>query len=80
MKRSNCACRSRKPSSVAVIFPRSTARSYASNAVRTLRVLYLLADRGVRATPDTGAVPLTHARAVREAVAEALAVNCPYAG
>ena len=54
--------------------------AYASNTMRTLRVLYLLADRGVRTATDTAAVPLAHARAVREAVAGVLAVNCPYAG
>ncbi|MEV6205522.1 DUF2785 domain-containing protein [Kitasatospora sp. NPDC051914] len=55
--------------------------AYASNTMRTLRVLYLLADRGVRPTPDAaGPVSLTHARAVREAVAETLAITGPYAG
>ncbi|MFD9129123.1 DUF2785 domain-containing protein [Kitasatospora sp. NPDC059571] len=54
---------------------------YASNTMRTLRVLYLLADRGVRPERRHGeAVPLRHAAAVRERVAAVLAVNSPYAG
>ncbi|MFI1396031.1 hypothetical protein [Streptomyces sp. NPDC020681] len=53
----------------------------ASNTMRTLRVLYLLADRGVRPHPYDGD-PLTppHAGAVREAVAAVLAIASPYAG
>ncbi|PBC70724.1 uncharacterized protein DUF2785 [Streptomyces sp. TLI_235] len=54
--------------------------AHASNTVRTLRVLYLLADRGVRPAPDAAPVRLTHAHAVREAVAEVLATACPCAG
>ncbi|MFF2038893.1 DUF2785 domain-containing protein [Kitasatospora sp. NPDC058170] len=51
-----------------------------SNTLRTLRVLYLLADRGVR--PARGAEPLTlrHAGALKRHLAEVLAVNAPYAG
>lgn len=52
-----------------------------SNTLRTLRVLYLLADRGVRPHPYTGApVALPHAQAVREAIAAVLAIPAPYAG
>jgi hypothetical protein len=54
---------------------------YASNTMRTLRVLYLLADRGVRPGRWQGeAVALRHAAAVRERVAAVLATNSPYAG
>jgi hypothetical protein len=53
--------------------------AYASNTVRTLRVVYLLADRGVR--PRGGdPLPLRHAEAVRGAVADVLAITSPYAG
>ncbi len=48
--------------------------------MRTLRVLHLLAVRGVRPAPDAAAVPLTHAGAVAEAVAATLALPSPYAG
>ncbi|MGW1692386.1 DUF2785 domain-containing protein [Streptomyces sp. NPDC002399] len=55
--------------------------AHASNTMRTLRVLHLLADRGVRPHPYTGEpLALGHAGAVREAVAAALAVPSPYAG
>ncbi|GAA2743528.1 DUF2785 domain-containing protein [Kitasatospora cinereorecta] len=54
---------------------------FASNTLRTLRVLYLLADRGVRpGWTDGGVRPLRHAAAVRERVAAVLAVAAPYAG
>jgi len=54
---------------------------HASNTMRTLRVLYLLADRGARPTPWGGEpLPLRHAAAVRERVAEVLAECAPYAG
>ncbi|MCX4744236.1 DUF2785 domain-containing protein [Kitasatospora sp. NBC_01287] len=55
--------------------------AHASNTMRTLRVVHLLASRGVRPHPYTGdAVELPHAAAVREAVAAVLAIAAPYAG
>lgn len=54
--------------------------AHASNTMRTLRVLHLLAVRGVRPAPEAAAVPLTHAGAVAEAVAATLALPSPYAG
>ncbi|MFF7637397.1 DUF2785 domain-containing protein [Kitasatospora sp. NPDC008050] len=56
--------------------------AHASNTMRTLRVLYLLADRGVRPPrqEDGPALALAHAGAVREAVAATLAICSPYAG
>ncbi|GAB2738463.1 hypothetical protein GCM10010442_68830 [Kitasatospora kifunensis] len=56
--------------------------AYASNTMRTLRVLYLLADRGVRPPQqeDEPALTLTHAEAVRERVAAVLAITAPYLG
>lgn len=55
--------------------------AHASNTMRTLRLLYLLADRGVR--PDwsgTPAQPLAHREAVKERLAEVLAHVAPFAG
>jgi hypothetical protein len=53
-----------------------------SNAVRTLRVLYLLADRGVRPdwNAETPAVPIQHRAAVKDALAAALSAVAGYAG
>ncbi|CAL9580849.1 DUF2785 domain-containing protein [Streptomyces sp. enrichment culture] len=55
--------------------------AWASNTMRTLRMLYLLADRGVR-TRHTDEPPrtLTHREAVLEGLAGTLAVVAPYAG
>ncbi|MFI5528571.1 DUF2785 domain-containing protein [Kitasatospora sp. NPDC051853] len=54
---------------------------FASNTLRTLRVVYLLADRGVRPRGHRGAaLTFRHRAAVREAVAGVLAVAAPYAG
>ncbi|XNL24810.1 hypothetical protein R8Z50_18015 [Longispora sp. K20-0274] len=52
----------------------------ASNAMRTLRALYVLVDRGVRA--ERGGVPaaITHREAVLDAIAATLAVVAPFAG
>jgi len=47
--------------------------AYASNSVRTLRLLYVLADRGVRAEPSGQPTPLTHAVAVKQRLASSLA-------
>lgn len=46
---------------------------FASNTMRTLRMLYLLADRGVLAKPDGDVLPLRHRSAVLDAVARTLA-------
>ncbi len=43
--------------------------AYASNTMRTLRVVYLLADRGVRAEPGGAAEQLPHRDAVKERLA-----------
>jgi hypothetical protein len=54
---------------------------YASNTMRTLRMLYLLVDRGVR--PHWGredAVPVRHRDAVRQRLAEVLGMVAPFAG
>lgn len=47
--------------------------AYASNSIRTLRLLYVLADRGVRARPDAEPVVLTHQAEVRQRLARSLA-------
>ena len=55
--------------------------AHATNTMRTLRLLYLLADRGVR--PGWGreqAVPLRHREAVKQRLAEVLAMVAPFAG
>ncbi|MEU6232967.1 DUF2785 domain-containing protein [Kitasatospora sp. NPDC047058] len=49
-----------------------------SNTLRTLRVVYLLADRGVRPVPGAEPVTLRHAAALRGRLAEVLAVNTSY--
>ncbi len=54
--------------------------AFASNTMRTLRVLYLLADRGVRAERGGSAAMLTHRGKVMEAVARSLAVVAWSAG
>lgn len=46
---------------------------YASNSIRTLRLLYVLADRGVRAEPDTQPAPLTHRAQVTARLTSCLA-------
>ena len=53
---------------------------HASNTMRTLRMLYLLADRGVR--PPTGGdpLPLAHRDALKRRLAEVLALASPNAG
>ena len=45
----------------------------ASNTMRTLRMLYLLAERGVRPEPDAAALPFTHREAVLGQLADTLA-------
>ncbi|MFJ9458432.1 DUF2785 domain-containing protein [Kitasatospora sp. NPDC101447] len=46
--------------------------AHLSNCLRTLRLLYVLADRGVRPAPDQPAQPLAHRDAVKSAVAAVL--------
>jgi hypothetical protein len=54
---------------------------HASNTMRTLRALYLLADRGVRLTWDEGeAVRLPHRDTVIARLADVLALVAPMAG
>jgi hypothetical protein len=55
--------------------------AWASDTMRTLRMLYVLADRGVRArNTDEPARSLTHRAAVPEALAATPAIGAPYAG
>lgn len=54
--------------------------AYASNSMRTLRMLYLLADRGVRATPGGAAEPLPHRDEVKERLARTLSAVAWFAG
>jgi hypothetical protein len=55
--------------------------AHASNTMRTLRELYLLADRGVRPAWNEGdAVPFTHRDAVIDRLADVLALVSPMAG
>ncbi|SDY94265.1 Protein of unknown function [Micromonospora pattaloongensis] len=53
--------------------PRGTTPTYASNAMRTLRMLYLLADLGVPPSSGAAPIPLPHAAAVKRRLAEVLA-------
>ncbi|MEW1697974.1 DUF2785 domain-containing protein [Streptomyces sp. NPDC093249] len=46
--------------------------AHISNCLRTLRLLHVLADRGVRPTSDLPAEPLHHREAVKSAVADVL--------
>ncbi|GIG56253.1 hypothetical protein Lfu02_06250 [Longispora fulva] len=54
--------------------------AHASNAMRTLRALYVLVDRGVRAERNGAPVRVAHREAVLEALAATLAVVAPFAG
>ncbi|MFD9004617.1 DUF2785 domain-containing protein [Streptomyces sp. NPDC059582] len=55
--------------------------AWASNAVRTLRMLYVVAHRGVRTRNTDGPPrPLTHREQVLEALAETLAIVAPWTG
>ncbi|MFB7474597.1 DUF2785 domain-containing protein [Kitasatospora sp. NPDC056184] len=51
-----------------------------SNTLRTLRMLYVLADRGVRMERGGDPVPLPHSAALRERIAGILVVNSPFTG
>jgi hypothetical protein len=55
--------------------------AWASNTMRTLRMLYVLADRGL-STRNTAEPPhaLTHREAVLKALADTLAIVAPYTG
>jgi hypothetical protein len=53
---------------------------FASNTIHTLRALYVMADRGVRAAPDEAATPLSHRDEVMGRLAESLAVVSWFAG
>jgi len=55
--------------------------AHASNTMRTIRLLYILVDRGVR--PNWGsseAIQVRHRDAVRQRLAEVLALVAPFAG
>jgi hypothetical protein len=55
--------------------------AWASNTMRTLRMLYVLADRGVRTrNTDEPARDFTHRPAVLEALAGTLAIVAPWTG
>ncbi|MFF4833223.1 DUF2785 domain-containing protein [Streptomyces sp. NPDC001315] len=55
--------------------------AWVSNTVRTLRMLYVLADRGVRTrNTDEPPRPVTHREQVLEALADTLAIVAPYTG
>jgi hypothetical protein len=54
--------------------------AYASNTMRTLRMLYLLADRGVRTAPGCAAEPLAHRDEVKERLARTLSAVAWFAG
>ncbi len=47
---------------------------YASNTIRALRMLYLLADRGVRPEPGAAGWPLLHRDEVLDRLAKSLAM------
>ncbi|MFE7193925.1 DUF2785 domain-containing protein [Kitasatospora sp. NPDC057541] len=51
-----------------------------SNTLRTLRMLHVLADRGVRMERGADPVPLPHSAALRERIAGILVVNSPFTG
>jgi hypothetical protein len=54
---------------------------YASNTMRTLRALYILADRGVRPEWNQGEpMTLAHRNAVLQRLADVLALVSPMAG
>lgn len=54
--------------------------AYASNTMRTLRTLYLLADRGVRTEPGHPPARLAHRDALRQRLAAVLAIVTPQLG
>jgi len=53
---------------------------FASNTIRTLRMLYLLADRGVRDAPGQNAEPFAHREEVMQRLARPLSVVAWFAG
>lgn len=70
-------------SGVAALFrdrDRSWIEPNVANSLRTLRVLYLFADRGVRPGSRNDALPLPEREALREAIAETAALIAPFAG
>jgi hypothetical protein len=55
--------------------------AHASNTMRTLRLLYLLADRGVRPSwTGSDPVPFAHPIPVKQRLAEVLSLTAPFAG
>jgi hypothetical protein len=53
---------------------------FASNTIRTLRLLYLLADRGVRGAPREEAKPFANREEVMQSIANSLSVVAWFAG
>jgi uncharacterized protein DUF2785 len=47
--------------------------AYASNSIRTLRLLYVLADRGVRAKPDAQPAPMTYQAEITRGLVSSMA-------
>lgn len=56
------------------------APAYASNTMRTLRALYVLVDRGVRLVEGDEPVAVNHRDAVKQRLADVLAIVAPFAG
>ncbi|WP_018351392.1 DUF2785 domain-containing protein [Longispora albida] len=55
--------------------------AWVSNTIRTLRVVYLLCDRGIRPQPRGEEVELIpHAALVKDKIAEVLAIPAPFTG
>jgi hypothetical protein len=54
--------------------------AFASNSIRTLRMLYLLADRGVRSKAGAQPMPLANATVIKERLAKSLAVVSWFSG
>jgi hypothetical protein len=54
--------------------------AFASNSMRTLRMLYLLADRGVRPAPEGAAEPLPHGEELKQRLARTLSTVAWFAG
>lgn len=48
--------------------------------MRTLRALYVLVDRGVRLVEVSDAMPVNHRDAVKQHLADVLAIVAPFAG
>ncbi|MGX2997027.1 DUF2785 domain-containing protein [Streptomyces sp. JNUCC 64] len=60
--------------------PRGPTPAYVSNALRTLRALYVLVDLGVPPCPERPALPVPHRERVKRGIVEALASDVKYLG